>query len=296
SVLGERILTALTEIDWNQLSFSQRLSYIRALQIALIRFGRPNDSQLRQLIHELDPLFPAAEPEFNWLLCETLAYLQSPTLAAKGDAYLTSAATQEEQIECARSLRMLKTGWTTQTHTAYFHWLLKAVSSYRGGASFDKYIEFIRNDAVANLSDEQKATLRGVLDEKPVRTSPLDGLSTMLAGRLRTEWTLDELSQTVESDKRSPDLANSRKMFAAAACYSCHRFGNQGGMSGPDCTTAGRRYSPRDLLDHVLNPSKEINEQYVPLVIATTEGETIQGIVVNLQGDSIEVNTDVTDP
>jgi putative heme-binding domain-containing protein len=67
-------------------------------------------------------------------------------------------------------------------------------------------------------------------------------------------------------------------------------------MTGPDLTTAGRRYSPRDLLDQILNPSKEINEQYVPLVITTSDGETIQGIVVNLKGDSIEVNTDVTDP
>jgi putative heme-binding domain-containing protein len=295
-VLGERLLASLEAINCDQLGFSQRLSYIRAVQIALIRFGRPKDDHIQRLVAKLDPLFPAAEPELNWLLCETLAYFQSPALAAKGVAYLSSAATQEEQIECARSLRMLKTGWTTETHTAYFRWLLKAASSYRGGASFDKYIEFIRNDAVANLSDEQKAILDDVLEEKPVRTSPLDGLSTLLAGRPRTEWSLDELSKATETGLDHRDLANGRKMFAAAACYTCHRLGNQGGMSGPDLTTAGRRYSPRDFLDHVLNPSKEINEQYVPLVIATTEGEVIQGIVVNLQGDTIEVNTDVTDP
>src|SRR5262249_13257796 len=156
---------------------------------------------------------------------------------AKGAAYLSFAATQEEQIECARSLRMLKAGWTTESHTAYFRWLLTAASSYRGGASFDKYIEFIRNDAVANLSDEQKITLQNVLNEKPIRTSPLDGLSSLLAGRPRTDWTLDQLSTAIESDKRPRDLTIGRKMFAAAACYTCHRLGNQGGMSGPDLTT-----------------------------------------------------------
>ncbi|HEY2413170.1 MAG TPA: c-type cytochrome [Pirellulaceae bacterium] len=296
SVLGAKLFEVLAAIHWKDLNFAQRLTYLRAIQITLIRFGPPSDERLARLSDKLAPLFPAAEPEFNWLLCETLAYLQSPALAIKGVAYLSAAATQEEQIECARSLRMLKTGWTTQTHTAYFRWLLKAASSYRGGASFDKYIEFIRNDAVANLSDEQKAALRDVLDEKPIRTSPLDGLSSLLAGRPRTEWTLDELSKATGANLEHRDLANGRKMFAAAACYTCHRLGNQGGMSGPDLTTAGRRYSPRDLLDHILNPSKEINEQYVPLVIATTEGEVIQGIVVNLQGDTIEINTDVTDP
>ncbi len=296
SVLGDRILAALEVIDFNRLSFPQRLLYVRAVQIALIRFGSFNDNHIRRLTDKLDPFFPAAESELNWLLCETLAFLQSPSLAAKGVAYLSAAASQEEQIECARSLRMLTTGWTTESHFAYFRWLLKAGSSYRGGASFDKYIEFIRNDAVANLSSEQKSALQKVLDEKPVRTSALDGHSQLLAGRPRTEWTLDELSEAVEANMRKANLANGRKMFAAAACYACHRLGNQGGMSGPDLTTAGRRYSARDLLDHILNPSKEINEQYVPLVIATSEGETIQGIVVNLQGDTIEVNTDVTDP
>src|SRR6185369_7014084 len=282
--------------DWNKLDLAQRLTLVRAIQVALIRFGRPSGDHIERLTEKLDPLFPAREPEFNWLLGETLAYLQSPTFAAKATSFLSTAATQEEQIECARSLRLVTRGWTTESHTEYFRWLLKAGSSYRGGASFDKYIEFIRDDAVKSLSPDEKETLRDVLAEKPVRTSPLEGLTAMLAGRPRTEWTLDELAQAAETGGQHRDLANGRKMFAAAACFTCHRLGNQGGMSGPDLTTAGRRYSPRDLLDHTLNPSKEINEQYVPLVIATEDGEVIQGIVVNLQGDSIEVNTDVSDP
>ena len=41
---------------------------------------------------------------------------------------------------------MLQTGWTPELRTAYFEWFLKA-ANYRGGASFAKFIEFIRNDA-----------------------------------------------------------------------------------------------------------------------------------------------------
>ncbi len=294
--LREQILAALETIDWNRLDFSQRLTLVRAIQITLVRFGQPSDSHIRRLTAKLDPLFPAAESELNWLLCETLVHLQSPSLASKAVNYLTTAATQEEQIECARSLRLLKAGWTTESHTAYFRWLLQAASTYRGGASFEKYIEFIRDDAIKSLSDSEKESLQEVLAEKPVRTSPLEGLASLLAGRPRTEWTLGELAQATETGLASRDLANGRKMFAAAACYTCHRLGNQGGMTGPDLTNAGRRYSPRDLLDHILHPSKEINEQYVPLVITTSDGETLQGIVVNLKSDKIEINTDVTDP
>ena len=65
---------------------------------------------MNQLIKKLDPLFPAVSFEQNWLLCETLVYLQSPTVAAKAMTLIKNTPSQEPQIEYARSLRMLKTG------------------------------------------------------------------------------------------------------------------------------------------------------------------------------------------
>src|SRR5258708_12939432 len=79
-------------------------------------------------------------------------------------------------------------------------------------------------------------------------------------------------------------------------CFVCHRFGNEGGMTGPDLTGAGGRYSPHDLLDQIINPSKEINEQFVPTVLTKTNGEEIVGTIVNLNADTVQVNTDPTDP
>ena len=73
------------------------------------------------------------------------------------------------------------------------------------------------------------------------------------------------------------NFENGRKMFAAVGCFACHRFGNEGGMTGPDLTGAGGRYTPRDLLDQIINPSKEINEQFVPIVITKTDGRRSSG-------------------
>ena len=87
-----------------------------------------------------------------------------------------------------------------------------------------------------------------------------------------------------------------QKMFAAAACYACHRFGNAGGMTGPDLSGAGGRYSPHDLLDQIINPSKEINEQFAPILVTKNNGDVISGVVVNLNGDSVTLNTDSSDP
>lgn len=67
-------------------------------------------------------------------------------------------------------------------------------------------------------------------------------------------------------------------------------------MTGPDLTLAGGRYSPHDLLDQIINPSKEINEQFVPSVLTKNNGETVVGVVVNLQGDFVAINEDPGDP
>jgi putative heme-binding domain-containing protein len=85
-------------------------------------------------------------------------------------------------------------------------------------------------------------------------------------------------------------------MFGAAACFTCHRFGNEGGMNGPDLTSAARRYSVKDLLEQIVTPSKEINEQFVPIEVVTEDDERFRGVVVNLSGDSITLNTDAADP
>src|SRR5690606_6072285 len=158
--------------------------------------------------------------------------------------------------------RFLKTGWTTALRTEQFEWFLKA-ANYRGGASFEKFLEFIRTDAEATLSDSEKTALQTVLAKKPVKNSPHEAMSEAIAGRTNyTEWTLETLAPAAERGLKKRDFDNGRKMFGAVGCFACHRFGNEGGMTGPDLTGSSGRYSSRDFLDQILNPSKEINEQF----------------------------------
>jgi putative heme-binding domain-containing protein len=291
-----RILAAMVKVDWNKLNREQKLTLVRTYQICFVRFGWPDEALSQRILAQLEPQFPAASFDANWLLCETLAYLQAPTVAVRAMGLLRNAATQEEQIEYARSLRFLKSGWTTELRTEQFEWFLKA-ANYRGGASFDKFLEFIRTDAVASLSPEEKSALQPVLERKPEKKSPLAALATVLAGRTNvTDWKLDVLASVAERAMKKRDYDNGRKMFGAAGCFACHRFGNEGGMTGPDLTGAGGRYSARDFLDQVLNPNKEINEQFVPIVVTKLDGETLTGVIVNLNGDNVMLNTDPAAP
>ena len=290
-----KLLEAILSIDMRSLNADTQLTLQRTIQIVLNRFGRPDASIQEKLVAAIDPLFPSESADLNWLLCETLAYLQSPTVAAKTMALIEIAPTQEEQVQYARSIRLLKTGWTNELQTAYFEWFLKA-ANYRGGASFAKFIEFIRNDAVASLTDIQKDSLKEVLAKKPVQKSALETLGAIFDGRKETQWSLDELVQAAGTELKHRDFENGRTMFAAAGCYACHRFQNQGGMTGPDLTTAGRRYSVRDLLDQVVNPSKVINDQFSAVMVITDQGLVHSGVVVNLNNNGLTLNTDLTDP
>lgn len=291
----DAILAVLLKLDFTSLTQEQKLGYVRLIEIVLHRFGNPDEATFTALIAKLDPAYPADNFELNWLLTETLAHLQAPSTATKGMALIAAAESQEPQIEYSRSLRFLKSGWNKELRTQQLDFFLKA-ASYKGGASFTKFLEFIRNDSLATFTDSEKAELAALINKKPEVKGAIELAGAMFVGRTPTMWTLDDLSKAAVTGMKGRSFENGRKMFSAAACFTCHRFGNAGGMTGPDLTGAGGRYSPHDLLDQIINPSKEINEQFAPIVVTKNNGEILSGVVVNLSGDNVTLNTDLSNP
>jgi putative heme-binding domain-containing protein len=110
--------------------------------------------------------------------------------------------------------------------------------------------------------------------------------------------TLDELLPAVEKGLKAGgrDFDHGRKMFGAARCFACHRFDNEGGSAGPDLTGVAGRFAVRDLLESILDPNKEISDQYAAVEIDTLDGRKVVGRIVNLNGDNIMVNTDMLNP
>ena len=295
TAMRDKMWAALLKRDFKKLTNEQRMAYVRLTEIVLHRFGNPDDATVAAIIAKLDPAYPADNFELNWLLTETLAYLQAPNTAAKAMALIAAAESQEPQVEYARSLRFLKTGWSKELRTQQLEFFLKA-ANYKGGSSFSIFIEFIRKDSLATFTPEENTQLAELIAKKPEVKSAIENVGAMFVGRTPTMWTLDELSAAAKTGMKKRSFDNGRKMFTAAACYTCHRFGNAGGMTGPDLTGAGGRYSPHDLLDNIINPSKVINEQFVPIIVTKNDGSIMSGVVVNLSGDGVTLNADLTDP
>ena len=56
------------------------------------------------------------------------------------------------------------------------------------------------------------------------------------------------------------------------------------------------RFAPRDLLESIINPSKEISDQYQSVVITTSDAKIVTGRIVNLGGDGMSILTNMLDP
>jgi putative heme-binding domain-containing protein len=284
--LQKRILDSLDRIKWDKLEDQDQLDLLRAYTLAFTRFSPPDEATRQHLIAKFDPLFPAERRELNAELAPMLVYLQSPNAATKLMAKLRTASTQEEQLDMARSLRMLKTGWTRPLREEYFNWFLKA-ANFKGGASLAGFLREIKEDAVATLSDSEKIALKTVLEAKPEVKTPLQ---TLTARDLVKEYTVDDLAPVVERGlKQKRDFQRGRTLFGEVGCASCHRFNNEGAAVGPDLTNLAGRFSPRDVLESIIEPSKEISDQYGAIVIKKKDGDMIVGRVGNLNGDNLMV-------
>src|SRR5262249_55690878 len=228
----------------------------------------------------------------NAELCQILVYLEAPKVVEKTLKLLADAPTQEEQLEYGRSLRVLKSGWTLSQRKEYFSWLLKA-ASFRGGASMRGFLRIMRNDAVATLSDDEKKELKEVLEAKPPEKAPIVGKPRPTV----KNYKVDDLVGVVEKGlKTKRDFDKGRRYFAEARCFVCHRFDNEGGSAGPDLTGISGRFGVKDLLISIIEPSKEISDQYAAVEILTNKGRRLTGRIVNLNNDNIMINTDMEDP
>jgi len=91
----------------------------------------------------------------------------------------------------------------------------------------------------------------------------------------------------MDASKRSRESA--RDALVRAQCVFCHRVSPDNslpaGVFGPDLVQVSARFGRKDLLDHILNPSKFIDEKFRLTTLKTSDGKTITG---NLESEDDE--------
>jgi putative membrane-bound dehydrogenase-like protein len=93
-----------------------------------------------------------------------------------------------------------------------------------------------------------------------------------------------KLPSTAEILKLKGDAE--RGKAAIAACYMCHRIGDQGVDYGPDLTSFGKQQPTEVIIHAIQNPSADISHGYEGAVIKTTDGIIITGVLL-ADGDPV---------
>ena len=96
--------------------------------------------------------------------------------------------------------------------------------------------------------------------------------------------------------KSGRDFERGRQLYGAVGCAACNRFVNEGGSVGPELTGVVGRFSVRDLLESIVDPSKVISDQYEAINIRKKDGETVSGRIANLNAAILNVVEDMFDP
>ena len=192
-----------------------------------------------------------------------LVYLQAPDAAAKTVALLDEAPTQEEQIDYARALRVLKTGWTPELRAGVLLLVPEGGRSSRAATASAASSSNIRRDAMANLSEAEKAELKPILEARPARPhgrrrgrpavrQELDARRAGPDGRDRASRGATSTAAATSSPPPSASPATASTTRAAAL--------------GPDLSGVAGRFSARDLLESIVVPSKAISDQYEAVI------------------------------
>ena len=299
---GEASLKKLLTLDFAALKKEDQLAWLRAASLCFIRLGEAEEMHAKKVIGILDPHFPAKDDDLNSELCRILSDLNAPSVVEKTIALMKATKTKAmaydkemlkrseygqeilksmantpnvENIHYAYCLRRVQDGWTLESRKFYFSWL-KDTMTKSGGKSFVGSIRAIREDAIKHLTKEDAAAVSWLLGD--VETVDLSKLPA--AKGPPVAWTVDSAMALFKEDLHGRNFENGKKMFSAGRCIACHRFQGEGGYSGPDLGSVGQRFSIRDMLVSICEPSDSVSEQYYASLVKLKDGGSLYGRVI----------------
>ncbi|HSI14478.1 MAG TPA: c-type cytochrome [Chthoniobacter sp.] len=321
AALQKRVIEALGRLDFQKLEGEQRFALIRAYDLCFTRFGKPAPDVVAQVAAKFDPLFPQADPYLNRELVSLLTFVDSKSVVAKtvplldvtpdvggaiasdsvlarneGYAHAVNSMGESrpnrQAIAYACALRNARAGWTPELRKAYFGWFPRT-HTWHGGNSFTKFLENIRTEALANFAPEAEKASLDELSKQAPPAPPANYVAPKGPGR---NYTVDEAVALAKDGLHGRNFEQGKAMFTSTLCIRCHHFNGEGGNIGPDITGAGNRYTLRDLLENIIEPSKVISDQYGTDQLEMKDGSTVIGRVVVEENEKLFVMTSALAP
>ena len=307
------LLEALGKHWPDDLDENQKVETLRVCEVSFARMGKPGDSVGADVIKSLQPLYPAKSWRLNRELSQLLIALDAPGVVKTTLDLRDAAATQEEQVHYMVALRNVKSGWSLDERRRYFAWFrdrpknedggatypggpsyfisrnrkhsdqmvqwFKDVGrEYGDGASFANFLKNLRKAAVETLSDTEKGELAPLLTDTPTAASK----RPQKERKFVREWKSADFLADLDAAGKNRNFESGREAFAATQCLACHRFGNEGGPIGPDITAVASRFSRKDILESILEPSKVVSDQYQNITVIKKDGDDVTGRLIEV--------------
>ncbi|MEQ9406162.1 MAG: PA14 domain-containing protein [Fuerstiella sp.] len=112
-----------------------------------------------------------------------------------------------------------------------------------------------------------------------------------------TEWKLTDLADDVlHIEHRANSFDVGQKLFSVASCIGCHKMNGQGANVGPDLTKLPPEYQPVDVLGHILDPSKKIDQKFQSNLFVLASGRVVTGLIVKEDAEIVQVIDNPTAP
>lgn len=268
------IVPRLVQMDFSKLTEPQKLMALECYLLCLNPNDIPARIQAQAIEGQLGALFPQSSNKTNMAISQVLARLQSESLVPKIMDWLPQVTDQSLRMHGLYLLRDARLGWTAELRQNYFR-AVRGMREFQGGEGLPTFIHRIEDDALAALDPALSPKF-----EEQLKRSDSQDLEPAPARPFIQAWKLDDLEKSLESTTSRYDFERGKKVFREALCIRCHRMGFEGAAVGPDLTSLGRRFSRRDILESILNPSKVVAEQYRLAKIQTKDGRSLSGQIL----------------
>ncbi|TMU56722.1 c-type cytochrome [Flagellimonas algicola] len=320
-------LQALIKLDWTDLTSNEKIDFLRAIELLLIRSSQNTDESLQRAIAtKLLPHHLKESEHLNKEITKLLSYLDtseileatiykmendtitsnlksiylSGDITKRSDQYgkdvenMLKNMPNQQNISYAKSLSEVKSGWTKALRERYFRWYNRALKK-SGGKQYANFIKAIQRKALDNVPDEERAYFESLSSESMNQQVDLMKDVRMPDGPGKN-YTVAAVEKAFTENKKDANFANGENFYRASLCVACHSIKGVGGNSGPELTQIGTRFSIKDIAEAIVNPSKTVSDRYRNTIYHLTNGNTIRGRAVEERDDEIMVSINAFSP
>ncbi len=105
-----------------------------------------------------------------------------------------------------------------------------------------------------------------------------------------SRWTYEKLkTELAPLVFNKENVVRGKAVYVKASCAKCHRKGDVGEKLGPDLSDIFGLRQRKELLEAILFPNLELNEDYPSVTVLTSSGKTLSGLLSAGKGGAVSV-------